>query len=369
MLPLTLTTLALLLSLTPAQAEKKAIRPPSGPSSGPYSAGILAGDFLYVSGHVGPEPTGGFAPGDVKTQTRRSLDLVGKVLREAGLDFSHVVSATLYLTDIRTLDAADAAWREVFPGPVYPARIDIESPLLIPEALSEVSVIAVRAPNPAQAIRVINPTGWTAPKRPISHAILAANTLFFSTLRPVDPTTGTLAGTTLADQTAQIVRNQQALLQTAGLAPNDLAAVRIFTSDPRLPIRYPGPPSLARSTAVAGPLELGHLLHVQAVAHAPNRNAPVYVPGMAGQGATIADQTRDALQRLDAAFRRRGCSLADSIEAVVWLRDPRDAAAMNAVYRDIVKPNPAARATVRLSPIDLDSRITINMTAHCTPPR
>lgn len=90
---------------------------------------------------------------------------------------------------------------------------------------------------------------------------------------------------------------------------------------------------------------------------------------MAGQGATIADQTRDALQRIEAAFKRRGCSLADSVEAVVWLRDPRDAAAMNAVYRDIVKPNPAARATVRLSPIGLDSRITITMTGHCTPTR
>ncbi len=342
-----------------AHAEKKAIRPPAGPTAGPYSAGIVTDKFLYISGHVGPEPGGGFAPGDVKTQTRRCLELVGNVLKEAGLDFSHVVSTTLYLTDIRTLDAADAAYRAFFTGPLYPARIEIESPLLIPEALSEVSAIAVLG-DPRASI-YLDPDGWAKPKRPFSHAVLAAGTLFFSTLRPTDMATGALTGRTIAEQTAQLIRNQDAVLRAVKMRPADIAAARVFLADPRLATTYRAP---AMSLGVAGPYEPGHLLQVQAVARKEASANTVYLPGMTGRGATIEEQTRSALAGIEAELKRRGMTLADTAEAVVWLREPRHAAAMNSVYREIVKPNPAARATVRLAPLGADQLIEITMTAH-----
>jgi enamine deaminase RidA (YjgF/YER057c/UK114 family) len=147
-------------------------------------------------GTWGPEQGGGFAPGSrTRPPSAPRLPVPD--------------CATLYLTDIRTLDAADEAWREFFPGPVRPARVEIESPLLIAEALSEVSVIAVRTPAAQH-----EPQGWKAPADPINHAILAAGTLFFSTLRPVNPATGELVGgTSLAAQNAQVVRDQEALLR------------------------------------------------------------------------------------------------------------------------------------------------------------
>lgn len=386
---------SLTLSATLVVAEKKAIRPPAGPQAGPYSAGVTSGKFLYVSGHVGPEPSGGFAPGDVKTQTRRCLELVGRVLKEAGLSYSHVVSTTLYLTDIRTLDAADQAYREVF-ADRFPARTEIESQLLIPEALVEVSAVAVR--GDWKAAIYPSPDGWARPKRPQSHGVLAAGTLFFSTLRPTDPATGALAGNTIQEQTAQVMRNQEALLAAAGMNFADMAASRIYLNDASYYAglneayrKFVTAPPPARATVSGTPFEPGHLLAIQSVAvkgsgegrpsgegitspihsYSVKAGDTLYITGMTGRAPDgnfarndIQAQTRQALKTIEEQLARHGMTFADCVDAVVWLRDPRHAAAMNAVYREIVKPNPPARATVRLPPSSADALIEIMMIAH-----
>ena len=386
---------ALLLVAGPALAEKKAIRPPASATAGPYSAGVLTEKFLYVSGHVGPEPGGGFAPGDVKTQTRRCLELVGKVLKEAGLDYRHVVSTTLYLTDIRTLDAADQAYRDVFTAPLFPARVEIESQLLIPEALVEVSAVAIR--GDWRSAIYLKPDGWSDPKRPISHGVLAAGTLFFSALRPVDPASGALAGNTIEAQATQVMRNQEALLAAAGLPFADMAASRIYLTDSSYYAglneaykKFVTAPPPARATVSATPIEPGHLLQIQSVAvKGAGKDRPsgegitspihsfsvkagetLYITGMTGRAPDgtfarndIKAQTRQALKTIEEQLTRHGLTFADTVDAVVWLRDPRHAAAMNEVYREIVKPTPPARATVRLAPNSADGLIEIMMIA------
>jgi enamine deaminase RidA (YjgF/YER057c/UK114 family) len=377
-----------------ALAEKKAIRPPASATSGPYSAGVLTDKFLYVSGHVGPEPSGGFAPGDVKTQTRRCLELVGKVLKEAGLDYGNVVSTTLYLADIRTLDAADEAYRTVFTSR-YPARTEIESQLLIPEALVEVSAVAVR--SDPRSIIYLSPKGWALPKRPISHGVSAGGTLFFSALRPVNPATGALAGNTIEEQTAQVMRNQEDLLAPAGMTFGDLAASRIYLTDSSYYAglneaykKFVTAPPPARATINAAPVEPGHLLQIQSVAvkgsakdrpsgegitspihsYSVKTGDTLYVTGMTGRAPDgsyarndIKAQTRQALRTIEEQLKRHDMTFADAVDAVVWLRDPRHAAAMNEVYREIVNPNPPSRATVRLSPNTADGLIEIMMIA------
>ena len=373
-----------------AFAQKKAIRPPAGPAAGPYSAGVATDKLLYVSGHVGPEPGGKFAPGDVRTQTRRCLELIGKVLAEDGLDYRNVVSTTLYLADIRTLDAADAAYREVFATP-FPARTEIESQLLIPEALVEVSAVAVR--GDLRATIYIRPPGWAEPTRPLSHGVLAAGTLFFSGLRPVNPATGALAGNTIQEQTAQVLSNQEAVLAVAGMKFADLTATRIYLTDSSYYAglneayrKFVTAPPPARATVNTAPVEAGHLLQMQSVAvkgsgegrpsgegitspiHSFSVKAgrSLYITGMTGRAPDgtfarndIKAQTRQALETIREQLARHDMTFADAIDAVVWLRDPRHAAAMNEVYREVVKPNPPARATVLLAPGSAEGLVEI----------
>ncbi len=378
-----------------AMAEKKAIRPPASATAGPYSAGVLTPNLLYISGHVGPEPAGGFAPGDVKTQTRRCLELLGKVLKEAGLSYRHVVSTTLYLTDIRTMGAADAAYREIFEEP-FPARFEVESQLLIPEALVEVSAVAVR--GDWRGVIYLKPDGWRAPSGPFSHAALAAGTLFFSSLRPVDPATGALAGHTIQEQVTQVMRNQEAVLSAAGLTFADMASTRIYLNDSSYYTglndayrKFVTAPPPARATVSGTPVEPGHLVQMQSVAvKGSGKGRPsgegvtspihsysvmagdsLYITGMTGRAPDgtfarndIKAQTRQALKTIEEQLARHGLTFADCVDAVVWLRDPRHAQAMNEVYREVVKPNPPARATVRIPPSSAEGLIEIMMIAH-----
>jgi|GEM_PF-225186 len=380
---------------TVASAERRSIRPPARPASGPYSAGVITDHFLYVSGHVGPEPGGGFAPGDVRKQTQRCLELVGRVLREAGLDYPHVVSTTLYLADIRTLNQADEAYRMFFPGS-FPARTEIESQLLIPEALAEVSAVAYRG-DPGGITR-IRPDGWPEPVRPVSYAVRAAGTLFFSALRPVNPATGALAGTSIEEQTSQVMKNQEAILAASGMTFVDMVSSRIYLTDSSFYAglneaykKFVTAPPPARATVVAAPVEPGHLVQIQSVAvkgsgegrpsgdghtspihsYSVKAGGTLYITGMTGRGPDgsfarndIREQTRQALRTIEEQLKRHGMSWEDTVDAVVWLREPRYAAAMNEVYSGIVKPNPPARATVRLSPNSADGLIEIMMIAH-----
>ena len=54
-------------------AEKRVIAAPGGPPPvGPYSPGLLAGDYLYVSGQGAARPQGGF-PESAEEQARPSV--------------------------------------------------------------------------------------------------------------------------------------------------------------------------------------------------------------------------------------------------------------------------------------------------------
>jgi enamine deaminase RidA (YjgF/YER057c/UK114 family) len=114
---------------------------------------------------------------------------------------------------------------------------------------------------------------------------------------------------------------------------------------------------------VAAPFDTYHLVQAHTTA-AKSPNDTVYLSAAAGSGKGIREQTASALKSIERQLARHGMTFADTLEAVVWLRDPRHAGAMNQVYREIVKPKPAARATVRLAATDPDVLIQIVMSAH-----
>jgi enamine deaminase RidA (YjgF/YER057c/UK114 family) len=90
----------------------------------------------------------------------------------------------------------------------------------------------------------------------------------------------------------------------------------------------------------------------------------VYLCGQVGAGATVADQTRDCLSRVDALLEQAGSSRAHILQAIVWLADMADFAEMNAVWDAWVPEGHApARACgeARLARDDL--RVEIIVTA------
>jgi enamine deaminase RidA (YjgF/YER057c/UK114 family) len=61
-------------------------------------------------------------------------------------------------------------------------------------------------------------------------------------------------------------------------------------------------------------------------------NGVAYLCGQVGEGATVADQTRDCLSRVDALLEKAGSSREQMLQAIIWLSDMEDFAEMNAVW-------------------------------------
>lgn len=109
---------------------------------GPYSQAIVAGDFVFASGQVPIDPaTGVFAEGGIKEQTRQSLTNVSNVLAEAGIDLSHVVKTTVFLSDMDNFAAMNEVYAQFFSEP-FPARSAVAVKTLPKGALVEIEVVA-----------------------------------------------------------------------------------------------------------------------------------------------------------------------------------------------------------------------------------
>ena len=111
---------------------------------GPYSQAIEANGFIFASGQLPIDPsTNAFAEGGEKEQTRQSLTNARNVLAAAGVDLSHVVKTTVFLSDMDNFAAMNEVYAEFFKEP-YPARSAIAVKALPKGALVEVECIAVK---------------------------------------------------------------------------------------------------------------------------------------------------------------------------------------------------------------------------------
>lgn len=101
---------------------------------------IRHGGLVYLCGQT----AGGSreATADVSAQTCEVLSRVDALLSEAGSDRSRILSATIYLRDIKDFDAMNAVWEAWLPQAAAPARTTVEARLASPSLLVEVTVVA-----------------------------------------------------------------------------------------------------------------------------------------------------------------------------------------------------------------------------------
>jgi enamine deaminase RidA (YjgF/YER057c/UK114 family) len=97
-------------------AAGNVVKVPSGSKLGiGFSRAIRVGDFVFVSGCAPIAADGSVAaPGDVKGQTRRCLEIIEAALAQAGADIKHVVRTRVFLTDMSRWKEAGEAHGEVF---------------------------------------------------------------------------------------------------------------------------------------------------------------------------------------------------------------------------------------------------------------
>ncbi len=124
--------------------DKIIIYTPDAPEPvGPYSQAIKTGNTLYVSGQIALDAnTGNMVAGDIGAETTRVMNNLGAVLQAAGMDYSHIVKCSIFVTDINDFPAVNAAYGKYFKNEP-PARETVGVAALPKGARVEISCIAV----------------------------------------------------------------------------------------------------------------------------------------------------------------------------------------------------------------------------------
>ena len=93
---------------------------------GPYSQGVVAGDWLFVSGQLPLDPeTGDFVAGGIEEKTHRVLKNIGAIAEAAGTGLDRVVKTTIFLTDLNHFESVNRIYAEYF-NKNLPARSTIQ---------------------------------------------------------------------------------------------------------------------------------------------------------------------------------------------------------------------------------------------------
>jgi 2-iminobutanoate/2-iminopropanoate deaminase len=204
-----------------AGSERRIVHPSSWMASpNPYSYGLRSGDALFLSGLI---PRNGkdnsVVNGDVATQTRAVLDNAKELLEAAGLSFSHVVSARVFLPDLKDFAEMNRVYRESI-GHERPARATVGAGLTSAAYKVEMTFVASAAPRHA-----IDADPEKSPN--LSPAIRVDDTLFVSGMLAE----GEASTTDAAAQTRDIIRKIDALVSKAGFTRADVRDLLVYVTD------------------------------------------------------------------------------------------------------------------------------------------
>ena len=192
-------------------AQVRAVAPAqnSASTNHVYSAGVDAGDYVYVSGQ-GPRRADGSLPPSFDAQVRQALDNVKSVVLAAGLTMDNVVYTQVYLEDIGKYAVVNAVFAEYF-GKTPPARA-VLGVAKLSESAVVVNAVAVRD---LADRRAIFPAGYKSDES-AAPGMLTHDRLFVSGMIGSDPANGKVPD----DPAAQVdfaLDRMQAVLKAAGL--------------------------------------------------------------------------------------------------------------------------------------------------------
>lgn len=365
-------------------ADFKIVSPPGAQIVGPYTPGLLAGKFLYVSGQ-GAKDSKGEIPRTVADQVKQGLDAVKLIVEAAGLTMDHLVYSQLYVTDASSYDEALAAWNQYFKGE-GPARAVLGVSRLPGDTPVEISAVAVTELALKRVIRLPGaPPGAGAPD-----AVVAGDRLYFSSCLGVDADGKPPAEPELQTQLA--LDRMGAVLKAAGIGFDHVVFV-----NPYLTGNVPGG-AMNRvyakhfkfgDTPARATIDVAHLPHGAGVAFTgvatmdlasrrsvrPKNMRPsataspcvfagdtfycsaksAFIPGpnLGIYASSVETQVRQTMRNLLDGLEEAGMDLSNVVATNVYLDDVQEFPGMNRVYGAYFKAPFPTRTTVQpLKPVE-----------------
>jgi 2-iminobutanoate/2-iminopropanoate deaminase len=110
---------------------------------GPYSQGIQAGSYIFISGQIGIDPVVGKLAGEtIEVQTKQVLKNIEAILAAQSLTLENVVKTEVYLKDLKDFQVMNTVYGEKFSYAIKPARATVQISKLPLDALIEISCVA-----------------------------------------------------------------------------------------------------------------------------------------------------------------------------------------------------------------------------------
>lgn len=361
----------------------------SGSMNLPFSAAVKADGLIYVAGTLSQDG------GDVRAQTRKTLDSISDTLKKAGSSLANAASVQVYLTKAEDFAAMNEVFRATWPKDP-PARTTIVSDLVVPGALVEISMVAI--PTGGERV-VIHPKDWIKSPNPYSYGIRSGDTLFLSGLVARNGKDNSVVEGDMTVQAKAVLDNAGEILKEAGMSYDNVVASRVFITDGAqfgamnkvyTSVFTKEPPT--RATVIAPLMGPQYLVEMSLTAvrgtkqvfttpaadGTPGKPSAIlssaikmgnrlYVSGILGNNAdnkgNTEAQTKEIMARVGRTLKVAGYDWPDVVDGIVYITDVKNFDAMNAGYRSIFTKDFPARATVRTGLVSPEGLVEIMFVA------
>src|SRR5437588_2575173 len=372
---------ALLLAASSMQAQVHPVEIPRGgrPWSSTRSAGVDAGDYVYISGQGGQHPDGSM-PDKFEEQASQALENVKAIVEAAGLSMEHIVYVQVYLEDVGNYEKLNDAFAKYFPSPP-PARAVLGVSRLSPSSI-EINAVAVRDLTGRKAVAPPN----NKSSEPFSPGILTHDRLFVSAMQGRDPLTKTVPDDPAA-QTDLALDGLQSVVEAAGLKLSHMVFVNPYLTQ-KVPMRlmnehyarrfeFGNTPARATIEVTALPnnaqieytgvavrdLSLRRAVRPKNMPPSPTASPCVFagetlycsaksgfIPGLNGgvYGATTAAQLRQTRRNQLDNLEDASMSFSQVVSTTVYLDSLSDSEAFNNVYAQYFKAALPAQTLLQL---------------------
>ncbi|MFT4104726.1 MAG: RidA family protein [Lacrimispora sp.] len=394
---------------------------------GPYSQTVAFSHYNNLSAQLPIDPkTGNVVAGGVKEQAEQCFKNIKAIVESIGHVMSDVVRISVFVKNIKDVDAVDEVYKTFFPTYV-PTRTTVAVAALPMDALVQVEALISNGegtiPNAPQSGDLIKLTNNTA-NAPTS--VLSTQTVSFSHYNnltaqlPIDPKTGRLVSGGVKEQAAQCLKNIKAILESIDVPFDDIVKTTIFVKDlsdmeavnevyktffPDSAIARAVAYVPARTTVEAAALPMDALVQIEAVVshgdgtppqlvedrhgiiiEANNtENAPkcslstqtvafshynhisAQLPVDAKTGKVVAggvkEQAEQCLKNIKAILESVDHAMEDVVKVNIYLKNIADIDAVNEVYKTFFPEGTPARRIVGVSALSEGALIQIDAVA------
>ncbi len=396
-------------------------------SIGPYSQTVAFSHYNNLSAQLPMDPKSGeLVSGGVKEQAEQCFKNIKAIVESIGHVMSDIVRITVFVKNIKEVDAVDEVYKTFFPTYV-PTRTTVAVAALPMDALVQVEALVSNGegtiPNAPQSGDLIKLTNNTA-NAPIS--ALSTQTVSFSHYNnlsaqlPIDPKTGRLVVGGVKEQAGQCLKNIKAILESIDVPFDDIVKINIFLKDlsdidavnevyttffPDSAIARAVAYVPARTTVEAAALPMDALVQIEAVVshgdgtppqaiedrhgliieannteHAPKSalstqtvafshynhlSAQLPLDPKSGKMAAggVKEQAEQCLKNIKEILESIGHGMEDVVKVNMFLKNISDIDSVNEVYKTFFPDGVPARRIVGVSALPEDALIQIDVVA------